>query len=604
MRLQVSEKNKSLLENIIIPIALFIMSFHDFNRGVDLTDAGFSLSGFLYFDKMPGITGIPMFWSNVLGFIFTRLPYGNTWIGCLFYCTFVIAISVVAAYFFCKKFLDYRIVAVAEVFAIIYCWNPNSVLYDYLSFLLFELAMIVLLRGIETETSKYYIIAGIVLGVNTFVRLPNAAEIAAIVLVWFAGWYRKRAFKQIAGQTGVCVLGYLIGLALSFVAIFIVYDYLDFVEAIEELLLESSTNVDYGIVFMLLRTIKAVAIYYDYVLYFLFVLVSGSILVFLSSKFLGKCGKLRNGINFAIAIVVFSITLIVYYVLAENENFFNSNWSDLSSVSGLCCVFLFWGVLVSLLNLFLICSLETKLLALLFLGMFYVMPLGSNNHVYLVIMSMFMLIPLVVYHTIVLEKYIGGLLHKRLYGEEIIKIPYRAVLYASLVIMTIQSFQFGANYAFHDENVSITVEDDNTLYGMKTSPEKAGIIRHMINFCEENDLKGKEAIFYCNGPGLAFTLQLEPALSSTWIDWYTTPAIQFEKEIDELREEKETPLIILSPRFSCYYEQEWDKLSAMGVDKEYMVVDEKWQILLEYMKDNSYLKCYENSWYVMYHVND
>lgn len=600
MKFKLSAMQKSIIENIIVPAMLFILSFYDFNRGVDLTDAGFSLSGFLYFKEMPGISAIPTFWSNVLGYIFTRLPAGNTWIGCLFYCTFVIAASVLVAYFFCKKYLDYRIVAVTEIFAIFYCWNPNSVLYDYLSFLLFEIAMIVLLKGIEDGKNSRYIVAGILLGINTFVRLPNAAEIAAIVLVWFAGWYRKQKFAEIARQTGVCVLGYIGGLALSFGAIFLKYDWNDFVEAIEELMLESSSNVDYGMMYMLLKTLKVVWGYSKYVVGLLLLLVAGCVCMVLIKKFSRRGngeGKTPKAVLWLLLTV---ITLVCYEVFSEQYGLYDSNWFDFSSIIGLSCIFLFWGIIVSVLNLFLVPSLDTKLLALLFLGMFYVTPLGSNNHIFLAIMNMFMLIPLVIYQSVKFEQSVVATLNEKNIDADILKIPYRAVLFGSMVVMMVQVTQFGANYVFHDENISITVEDENSIQGMRTNPEKAGIIRHMVQFCEENNLTGQETIFYCNGPGLAFTLRLEPILSSTWIDWYTTPVIQFQKEMNEVSEQEKTPLIILSPRFGVYYEQEWDKLSNMGVDRAYMAEDEKWQILLDFMTDNSYGKVYENSWYVIY----
>ena len=587
MGVQILEGKKRILENRIIPFLLFLLSFYDFNKGLDLTDAGFSLSGFLYFKEMPGISAIPTFWSNVVGYLFTKLPLGDTWAGCLFYCTFIIAASVLVAYFFCKKYLDYRIVAAAEVFAIFYCWNPNSVLYDYLSFLLFEIAMIVLLKGIDTEKNCYYITAGILLGINTFVRLPNAAEIAAIVMVWFAGWYRKRQVGEVMRQTGICVLGYLGGLAISFGAIFLKYDWADFVEAIEELLLETNTNVDYGMAYMLFKTLKVVWGYKAYVAYFLVLLAAGCMFM----AVLRRVAAEKRGLDAVLFAVLLIAVVFSYAFFSKQYGLYDSNWMDFSSIIGLSCIFLFWGIIVSIVNLFLVEELETKLFALLFLGTFYVMPLGSNNHIFLAIMNMYLLIPLVIYHSIKLEKRLD---------KDIFKVPYRAVLYGSLLVLMVQVFQFGTHYVFHDDNISVIIDDENRMKGMRTNPEKAGIVRHMIEFCEENQLTGQETIFYCNGPGLSFALELEPALSSTWIDWHATPTVQFEKEMNGIRSEKKKPLLILSPRYSMYYEEEWDKLAQIGVDKNYIGSEEKWRILLDFMTDHEYEKIYENSWYVMY----
>lgn len=594
-KVKLSAKQRWEVENIIIPIILFVVSFYDFNNGIDLTDAGFSLSNFFYFETIPGVSVIPTFWSNVVGFLFTRLPEGNTWRGCLFYCTFVIALSVAAAYFFVKKYIDFRIVLVAEVFAIFYCWNPNSVLYDYLSFLLFEIAVMFLLKGIEKEKKIFYVTAGIIIGINTFVRLPNAAEIAAIVLVWYAGWYKKQSLSMVLRKTGDCVLGYFGGLAISFGAIFLKYDWADFMEAINELILESVLNEDYGIAFMLFQTLKVVGRYKWYVVYFLCIIAVGTVLHTVFNKVFALR---KNTVRTVMGVTLTAGAVFSYVIFSKKYGLYSSEWTDFSSVLGVSCIFLLWGILVCILNLFLSTDLETRLLALVFLGTFYVTPLGSNNHIYLVIMNMFMLIPLVVYHSLKLESEVIGILKN--VDSDALKWSYRAVMYGSLIIMMWQVMHFGLNYVFHDENVSITIEDANILHGMKTGQEKAEKLNELILFCEEQNLTGRETIFYCNGPGLAFMLQLKPALSSTWMDWYTNTTIQFEKEIYSLNKAEKTPIVILSSDYSAYLEQDWEKLDNMEIDVYALEIEEKWQVLLKFMRKNDYDKIYEQYGYVIY----
>ena len=103
-------QKRNRIENIIVPIVLAILSFYDFNRGIDLTDAGYSLHYFEFFEDYAGADVIAIFWSNVLGNLFTRLPGGDTWYGISFYCTFVIMLCTITGYFFVKKYMDQKLI--------------------------------------------------------------------------------------------------------------------------------------------------------------------------------------------------------------------------------------------------------------------------------------------------------------------------------------------------------------------------------------------------------------------------------------------------------------------------------------------------------------
>ncbi len=65
---------KNKIENLLIPVLLFLFSFYDFNKGIDLRDSGFSLSRYLHFDTYEGSAIISTFWSNFLGHCFSMLP--------------------------------------------------------------------------------------------------------------------------------------------------------------------------------------------------------------------------------------------------------------------------------------------------------------------------------------------------------------------------------------------------------------------------------------------------------------------------------------------------------------------------------------------------
>lgn len=585
------------IENIVVPVFLAIFSFYDFNYGIDLADAGLFLNYYLYFDSVAGENIIPTYWSNAVGHFFTLLPYGDTWIGIMFYCTIVIMLTVLIAYFFCKKFLDYRIVALAEMVALFYGWGQGAVLYNYLSFLLFELAMVLLFYAIIKDSKWLYFFPGILLGLNTFVRIPNVTEISAIVAVWFAGFYKKEKISWIITRTILCVAGYLSGIGISCIFIFSRYSIQDFKLAIYYLFSLGQSETNYSIWYMAFQTVQYVLKYSIYLLYFIMIIIIAAVLIEIINKKMQNKEILDVTLRRCSSVLLCILVWISYIVFSKYFKLYATNYWVMEAVIGLASLFLLWGIVVSVIRLIRAKELRDKLLAILFLGIFYITPLGSNNHIYLAVMNMFLLIPLVIYQTIEIEKDMSVLWKRVNRNTEAFALSFRTVLCASAVVMIIQSALFGAVYVFNDIPEEY-VTGNSIISGMKTNSELADSLQGMLEYSEENQLSDKKAIFYCCAPGLSFTLRIESMTSSPWPDWYTYSFDQFyEGLINSYAAAKagDAPLIFFDRVYGNHYLGNYEAFLENGGTDYLINSDEKYLMLHAYMKEFGYECVYQDA---------
>lgn len=587
---------ENMLENIVFPVILFLISFYDFNLGIDVTDAGYSIHYFEFFEDYSGADMIATFWSNILGHLFCQLPKGDTWYGLSFYCTFIITLSVLSAYFFLKKYMDYRLVAICEVLALFFCWNPNVILYDYLSFLLFQIGIILVFKGIESKKEVWYFFSGFILGLNVFVRIPNLTHCAAIVLVWFADWKNGEKIKKIILDTLVCMTSYVLGVFFSVVTILQIYDFYELRMAVYRLSHTAQTVENYGIFYMATATLVEVFKYWKYILILILLILFVTVLYKIVNKKQEVCIKVKIG--------VFVLVLILFIYWARSERLFYYEYKWLDSISGLACIFLLWGFVVSLCNFFLTVELEDRLLALTYIGILYVTPLGSNNNIYLVIMNMFLLIPLGIYQIRLWGKLISKIKSDREDYRVVFVQIYRVVIRSVGCIMLIQTVFFGVKYVYKDTD-ECTVTDSNRICGMHTSNERKEELQELITYFEEESLSGEYGILYCNAPGLAYILDLKPVLSSMWADWYTYSYDDFFvgiQKAEQLIVSDIEPVLLLSNLYSYYIEGNIQEMEKQGMNLYEVAKDDKYFRLVRFIEDNNYECSFRSKNYAVYRI--
>ena len=183
-------KYYNCISKFIFPAILLIYPLIKVNQGVDVSDSTYSLGNYLFFERLEGTWVVSTYLSNVVGWILTKLPFGTTLLGFNIYSGLIVSGLTIGLYFMLRKWMPDWIVFAGEFIAIGFLWIPTGILYNYLTYVFFALGAVLLYKGLVEEKNRVLIIAGIMLGLNVWVRIPNLAEVALAVCVWYFCYIR------------------------------------------------------------------------------------------------------------------------------------------------------------------------------------------------------------------------------------------------------------------------------------------------------------------------------------------------------------------------------------------------------------------------------
>lgn len=169
-------------------------------------------------------------------------------------------------------------------------------------------------------------------------------------------------------------------------------------------------------------------------------------------------------------------------------------------------------------------------------------PLGSNNYLFSAENNMFFVTPFV------FQMCYDWVKKKQSYLLE----PLKITLVTFVLFAFMQGLLFGSTFVFRDgvdgQKRTETVTNNPVIAGMKTVPTNAEMLQSINDYLVENDLKHKDVILYQDIPSLAFYMELNPVLSTTWPDLGSFVVSKFAKEMENLslavKQGQEKPLII------------------------------------------------------------
>jgi hypothetical protein len=82
--------------------------------------------------------------------------------------------------------------------------------YNLLTALCFTLGSLLIFRGLTHNSRGSLFAAGVVLGLNVFVRLPNVVYVAMIAPALYFGWSRRRPLRDAITPAGIILLGFVV----------------------------------------------------------------------------------------------------------------------------------------------------------------------------------------------------------------------------------------------------------------------------------------------------------------------------------------------------------------------------------------------------------
>jgi len=563
------QKYNNCITNLVFTTILFFYPLIKVNQGIDVSDTTYSLGNYLFFDGLEGMWVISTYVSNVVGYILTKLPFGDTLLGMNIYTGLIVSILVLIVYQVLRRWMPEWIVFLAEIIAIGFMWIPTTILYNYLTYVLFSVGALVLYKGLVEGKTKYLIIAGICLGCNALVRISNLAQVALIICVWYYSYLQKETFQDSMKKTGYCIIGYLIGIIPPFIGILAQYGFGGLVDMIQGLSSVQSADETYSIWTMVFMTIKAYSSTLKWVVYAVIGIFLGSVMFYYKREWLVPIKK---------ALYMAGILVLLRFYWGRGMFSFRY-YEDYSSMYE-------WGMIGLYLALFagvylLIgkgVSIQERLFGMVSLVIIVVTPLGSNNYTYQNINNLFVVAPITLYAFVKL--------FRRRYSEEtrVLHFPWKSMTAVLGGMILLQSAGFHSQFVFRDgmdgTKRDTVVETPSVVKGMYTTAANAEDISGLLLYMEDKKETITEAVYFGDCPGLAFLAGVPTAIGSSWPDLDSYSVQQFETDLSKLTEQ---PAVIV---------RNIEKDSDSYLDKK--------DVLADYMNAKHYESVYANNGYTVY----
>ncbi len=591
--------HRRILPNIVFPLILLLFPLLKANQGIDLTDTGYSLGNYRFFGPDGGVWVLLTFLANVTGSLLSKLPFGGTMLGMKIYTGLLVSVIALIGYRFFKTKMPAWIAFTGEMAAIGFCWCPTVILYNYLTYFLFLLGAVLLFRGLAGGRNACLLLAGAVLGMSALVRFPNnILEAGLILALWYYGWLKRKPAKQIAGETGLCIAGYLAAFAVMIGIVSIFYGSMALRDMVMGVFRISGNASDYTLGEMVLAILSAYGHGFRWMLYmFLCVLPGIPFLVIWEGKYM----RLRK--------VVYCICIPVLFFVLGKWGMYNFKYYQKESALQWGAVFLILSLMVSVWMLFTgMLDDEWRLIGCIALIIILITPLGSNNHIWPVLNNLFFVAPVIFW---MIYRFVRW---GRTYLDATRKVPLfpaKAMCAGVLVAFLIQALGIGVCYVFLDGELGeprvFGVAENPVLAGMRTSSLNGEVLEEISVFMLENcsEYAQKELVLYGNIPGLSYYLDMPSAIYTTWADLDSNPYDRLKEELLAITEDRGDniegrPLVVITPGLAAYLSADEQAMDFWGVNPEDCEQDQKLAAIEEFLQVNAYEQVFANEAFVVY----
>ncbi len=566
------EKLAAVIKTYVCPLLLLLLPLRHINQGVDISDTGYNLGCFRWFGEQDGMWVYVTYLANGVGHIFTKLPFGNTMLGMNLYCSLIVSLIALMAWYFLKDRLPWGFVVAGEILAILLCWCPHVILYNYLTYLTLLSGTVLLYQGIVKERKQWFVLAGFILGLGVGVRFSNLTHMALILVLWYDGFLKKKKVALVLKDTLWCILGYVAGIASFLTMIQLQYGLSGYFTMLFGLQTMSSGASGYSTGEMIAGAFIDYFGSMKWGLLFLLYLLGGFVLFCLKKEKLLLIKKIMFIAGFLILLRfvygrgMFGFDYNVYFSIFW--------WVSLFNVTALVCTVL------ALLRKD--TGQREKLLAGMVLITMLILPLGSNNRSYPVINNLFLIAPVTL-------TFLWRFLQRAFPGGHPAAYPVRVFTAGCLLVLAVQSIGFGSVFIFRDgsntEKRDTKIENNGILKGMYTTKASGTDLEEIISFWEKSDFQGQNTsvILYGDVPGLSYLLDAPSAITSTWANLESYNRTFWDRDFAEVEKgiDKSRPVVIRGNR--------------------YVPEDEKGELLNLFLEKYEYQEIFANETVTMYY---
>ena len=565
------KKYQAPLEKYLFPLILLLYPLIGVSQGLDITDTTYGLSNYEFLPVIDPMWGLSTFLANVTGRMIMKLPFAGTMLGMGVYCSFIISLVALVAYYCLQRWMPGWMIFIGEFISISLCWCPRVILYNYLTYLFFTLGLLCLLLGMfEWERQNLFLIfAGICLGLNVMVRFPNIIETGLILVLWFYQIITEGKILETVKKTLSCIAGFLIGIAVPLLIICGMYGPSAYFNMIGSLFGATEGAQDYTALGMIGSILSAYVTTLKSMLIMIPCVAAGIIMFYILPKRYVLIKKLLY--------IAGLLVLVKYYF---SKGVFTRNYQYYDSMFQAAMMFIIVAVVLAVIGItgILNGSKQEQTLAFASLMVILITPIGSNNYTFPVVNNLFFVAPVSLW-----------LLRRLMFrlGDADYNFPWQAIITAVVLVLIIQGAIFHARFSFADGDDG--QERDSYVQipkasGMKTTAYNADTLSELYNALNEQELLGKKAVFFGGVPGLAYLFDMEPAINTVWPELDTYSVNKFSEQLQELSSSKDDkPLIIMGPNVT-----------------EYATLQSKNDILMDYIVSNDYNVIFENDRFKVY----
>lgn len=604
------KKFQNISELIIFPVLLVLYPFVAINQGIDISDVTYSLGNYQYFDLMDMDWKLSIFIPSLVGHLLTFLPGAGTMLGMKIYTTlFVVAIALIV-YYALKTVIPGWMIFIGEWIAISLSWCPYVILYNYMTYLFMTLGLLFLLGGIMTyEGRKQNILlffAGLMLGANVLVRLPNVLEASFILILWFAGFLNKDKAGNTVRKTLICILGYVTGVLVPLIIAVSMYGidaYLSMLSWLSAVSGDSGNS--HSMAFTTLLTLGA----YKTTLIEMAVIIPCIIAGVIMFYFLDSRKVSIRVLNAAKIVYIGGILILVKYYFSTGV--FTTNYWYYDSMFEIAMMFIVLSLVLDILDIVSAFRVSAgsksimpgtdgeRIFAFLSLMVILITPFGSDNYTFPIVNNLFIVAPITLTQLRRVARR-AGQVYKPVTGFKTaddrisfarkcaIHFPWKYMSIMVVLVLIIQGTLFKMGYSFVDgadgtkRDTKVTVVDK--LKGIYTTGYNADRIESLYKTLSDNDLLEYELLQFGESPGLSYVFDMEPAIYTTWPTLESNTVDKFDEALMYL---SERPVIITDADIMTKYQ-------------ESITTCEKIDILLDYIASNDYNIVFEDGNYVVY----
>ncbi len=617
------KRKTGMLESIFVMIIMLYPMRH-IHWGLDLWDTGYNYANFEYMglEHMDSMWLFSTYLSNAMGNLLTKLPQAGSLVGMNLYTgLFVSALALMGYLFFTRKLgIPSIITFIGEMVAISLCWCPTALLYNYLTYVLFLVCVILLYQGLTEKRKWCLFAAGVCLGMNVLVRFSNLPQAAMILAVWAYAFIEGRenrrnlankekgnkgALAQGISDTFWCMGGYLAALLLLFGYIHIRYGLDNYFAGIMRLFAMTDNATDYKPQSMVMGIVYTYVENLYWVIRILFIVLAGMLMYGAAVNLLpdGRLGEKKT--KWKIWVVRTGCILLALVMLAwlYYRGFCSLEFYSYGSMLRPGILFLMLTMAIAFIRIFHRKSpKEEKLISGMILLVVLLTCIGSNNGVYPSLNNLFLAAPYTLWQCWRFMRNVGS------WSLGIVSLqpfPAKCIMTAFLVMFLFQSGMFGAKFVFAEatgvQDVSAVIDNNEVLKGVKMNPERAEWMREISAYVNEHQLQGREVILYGQIPALSYYLQL-PSAFNPWSDLRSYSVTQMELDMQELTGQieekgKERPIVLAETSYAVYKESGREALKGLGINDERiqtMEKDAKWQLIVEFMEKYGYRITFQN----------